>query len=246
MKTAEEETNREAPLEVVDTKFTACAAEMDPIPLCQLQIATMCALEQPAPIRSPLHGPTDLVELKCSDGPIAISGLDLLQLCDAGNVLGKLIYGEATMRTEVNLGVFAEYGVSKVALNAIKGCIRLGGKFPDDEMTNTLLRTGELRNCADNLGGFAIVDKALSELNLATHRQRKRRIDAPEDDVEHKYEWRSIPRHAPEQVVAYQEFHNHLKELQSKGFEMSYSRPWLCHLRRRMSPATPPVEEDPR
>ena len=97
-----------------------------------------------------------VVSLHCSDGAVAISCQELEVIMKSGNVFRYLLYGGGGMCAERNVDVLRQFDVSKAMFNTLRACIR--GLKPEDDIMQAALKSGELRNVADTLGGFGIVD----------------------------------------------------------------------------------------
>uniref|UniRef100_A0A0G4HDD0 Uncharacterized protein n=1 Tax=Chromera velia CCMP2878 TaxID=1169474 RepID=A0A0G4HDD0_9ALVE len=148
------------------------------------------------------------VVVGCSDGEVAMSETEFQQLLDAGNVLHSLVYGHSEMRSEANFDVFKRFNVSRRVLNAIRLCIRENGRSPPDSALD--LASSAIREYADALGGFPLVDAALQDREAKrneelTERQRRQResaqVTTPLMDRDGVYEWGQIMHYNGSQNV---------------------------------------------
>jgi len=93
-----------------------------------------------------------------------MSAKDFWALVEEGNLLQYLIFGHPDMRDclEPQFDVFKKFDVTAEVLCVIQACIRSGGVLPEDTRACFKADLGELREAADRLGGFELVDAALS------------------------------------------------------------------------------------
>ena len=180
-----------------------------------------------------------------------MSATEFDDVLSAGNVLGRLVYGHARMRSEANFDVFHRFNVTTKGLNAIRACIRANGKLPDDATAKALVESGDLRHFADVLGGFQVVDDALEEREARNREAEARNreaetahehtlVDRPTKDCANVYEWRIISHHSTAH------FNRENEALQAEGFVWvaseekrllcieHYRRPWGGVSRREM------------
>ena len=131
----------------------------------------------------------DIVVTRCSDGEVAMSKSEFAGVVHAGTVLKHLVYGHTAMCAEDKLDVFHRFNVSSAALNVIRSCIRQGGKLPNDASAMALTKSGDLRNAADALGGFQLVDQALA--TSSRNIQPNHEAAIPKEDITGMFEWRT-------------------------------------------------------
>merc|ERR1719506_3072259 len=98
--------------------------------------------------------------------------------------LRHLVHGHPQMQAadEPKYDVFKQFGVSCAELNLVHACIRLGGRLPTDERAISLAQSGALREAADKIGGFDLVNKALQAWAQEQEGEKRRdilRVDHP-------------------------------------------------------------------
>lgn len=153
----------------------------------------------------------DFVRVLCTNGYIAISKKELDGILGAGTILRYLYNGHPSMHQDPNPDVFSQYGVSTADFNVIRACIRTG-KLPNDSIANLMIGSGELRNIADSLGGFVIIDKIFEERQ---NTGQQTQIDTPAKDTARRFEWRARISDSDEQVQA------EIDTLNADGFVMT-------------------------
>ena len=143
------------------------------------------------------HDDKPFVILHCSDGILAISHTELKAIMRSGNVFQYLLYGHYALCAEKKLDVLKQFNVSIINFNTLRSCIR--GLHSTDTIIQAALNSGELRNTADTLGGFDIIDDIIKawELKHILADQEKNAKNAVIDhslkDTKNEYEWANIP-----------------------------------------------------
>ena len=126
----------------------------------------------------------NVVVLYCDNGKVTMSKEEFTKLLNAGNILEQLVYGSDDMKKENNLDIFKQYHVTTGGLNLIRYCARTDGKLPDDEKTISFIEKGYLRDVAETLGGFPLVDAALKDHHQCKEAQKYTPCINPKNSME--------------------------------------------------------------
>ena len=108
-------------------------------------------------------GAPEFFSFKCSDRQVVIGPDELREFCRAGNVIRGLIYGQQGGIGSAHpprVEIFSAW--SSGVLNLLRACVR-NKRMPSVAQAKQIIWSGELREFADALGGFAIVDTLLAE-----------------------------------------------------------------------------------
>jgi len=131
------------------------------------------------------------------DGPVIIGIEEWENILDEGNILRMLFEGRKDMLQESNEEIFKYYKIKSSVFNVIRKCI-IDGVCPSDDMAINILKSGELRDTCNTLGGFKIIDDII---NKYYQKDKKIKEDnsyytnciLPILDIKNIFQWRSIP-----------------------------------------------------
>ena len=152
---------------------------------------------------------------RCKDINVAISPMELDAMCNSGNVLRGLVFGNQGglgEHHEANLSLFS--GFDHKWLNMLRACV----KGVEVDVSNPFVYQ-EFLDFAHTFGGFSCVDKYLTQYMEA----KDRAAYNPSQDVKNIYEWKSIPwgGDGGGSVASQCLMKGYFEEIESQGFKYS-------------------------